>query len=162
MTRTAPAPAPAPPPVVQRTTVPMWTRRSNQSLVTETATHVFGQLHAAVHSLVELGLKGGKGGSDDRMVSPRLKFGGPAQRVVYAGPDQSLRRSGEAANGLPEPYRQKSGGRTSQYCDMPRSTSAWVRGPHTGTTEGLILLADHLPPNGYSPPYAQGPSCRPC
>ena len=28
---------------------------------------------------------------------------------------------------------------------MRRSTSAWVRGPHTGTTEGLILLADRLP-----------------
>jgi len=28
------------------------------------------------------------------------------------------------------PYRQKSADRTSQYCDMPRSTSAWVRGPH--------------------------------
>ena len=83
---------------------------------------------------------------------PRLKFDGPAQRVVYAGPDQSLRRSGEAANGLPEPYRQKSGDRTSQYCDMRRSTSAWVRGPHTGTTEGLILLAGRLPPNGCSPP----------
>ena len=34
----------------------------------------------------------------------------------------------------------------------PESTSAWVRGPHTGTTEGLILLAGHLPPNGQGPP----------
>ena len=54
-----------------------------------------------------------------------------------------------AANGLPEPYRQKSGDRTSQYCDMRRSTSAWVRGPHTGTTEGLILLAGCPSPNGF-------------
>ena len=60
---------------------------------------------------------------------------------------------------LAQPYRQRSADRTSQYCDMPRSTSAWVRGPHKGATELLILLADRLPPNGYSPSYAPGPTC---
>ena len=54
--------------------------------------------------------------------------------------------------------------------DLERAPTCAERmghGPYETATEGLTLLAGRLPPNGYSPPYAQGPSCcypdfRPC
>jgi hypothetical protein len=58
-------------------------------------------------------------------------FGGPAQRVVYAGPDQSLHRLGEAQRMacLNRTGRNQATARAN-IVTLPRSTSAWVRGPH--------------------------------